>query len=212
MTARFRYRADDAPSRALAAADSAMAELIAEVGCVEAHAIAGGRLQVLVRGIVGQQLSDLAGRAIYERVAQRIGLSAEALTDAPVESYREAGLSRQKARYIREIARAVLTHEIDLDSLDDLDDETVIRELSRLPGVGRWTAEMFLLFALDRPDVLAADDRGVQRAAGLLLGFGRPLSAEELREVGERWRPYRSAATMYLQRYGRQEGAEACEG
>lgn len=210
MASRFRYRADDAPSRSLAAADPAMAELIAEVGCVEAHVIAGGRLQVLVRGIVGQQLSDLAGRAIYERLAKRIGLSAEALAEAPEESYREAGVSRQKARYIRAIARAVLTREIDLDSLDGLNDEAVVAELMRLPGIGRWTAEMFLLFALDRPDVLAADDRGVQRAAGEVLGFGRPLSAEELREIGERWRPYRSAATMYLQRYGRGDGAEAC--
>lgn len=207
---RYRYHADDAPSRSLAAADPALARLIAEIGCVEAHSVEGGRLQVLVRSIVGQQLSDLAGRAIYARLVSRIGLSAEALAEAPDDAFRAAGVSRRKAAYIRGLARAVLIGELDLDALDALDDDAVIAQLTRLPGIGRWTAEMFLLFALDRPDVLAADDRGVQQAAGELLGYGRALSAEELRAVGERWRPYRSAATLYLQLAGRGPTAERC--
>ena len=117
---------------------------------------------------------------------------------APENVLRIAGVSGRKSEYLRGIAQAVLSRELDLDGLDTLDDDHVIECLTRMRGVGRWTAQMFLLLALQRPDVVIVDDAGVQAAAGRMLGLGRPASVSELANAAERWRPYRSAATLYL--------------
>jgi DNA-3-methyladenine glycosylase II len=95
-------------------------------------------------------------------------------------------------------AQATLDGEISWDSLEYLDDEQVIEELTKLRGVGRWTAEMYLIFALGRPDVLALDDLGVRISAGRMASLDRPMTREELAERGERWRPYRSTASLWL--------------
>ena len=143
-------------------------------------------------------LSESAAGAIVARVGRDVGLTPEAVVAAPENVLRIAGVSGRKSEYLRGIAQAVLSRELDLDGLDTLDDDHVIECLTRMRGVGRWTAQMFLLLALQRPDVVIVDDAGVQAAAGRMLGLGRPASVSELANAAERWRPYRSAATLYL--------------
>lgn len=210
MVSRVSYRAGDEPSRAIAAADPVMADLIAESRCVEFEPRAGGRLEVLVHAIAGQQLSGTAADAIFQRVVERVGISAQALAETSVEELHTAGLSRRKARTVQQIARAIVAGELDLDALDALDDDAVITGLSKLDGVGPWTAQVFLLFAMGRPDVLLANDVGVRTSAGAVYGLGRPMTPEEFRAASERWRPYRSAATLYLWSRGR-AGFGDCE-
>lgn len=203
-----RYSADDTPSRALAAADPAMAAVIERAGCIEFGVATGTRFEVLVRAIAGQQLSGRAAWAIYGRLRDQIGLTPKAIATAREDQLLAAGLSHRKAEYVQGIARAVLDGDLDLDALDDLSDDDVIAMLSKLRGVGRWTSQMFLLFAMDRPDVLVVDDLGVRASAGHVLGLGRAATGKELEEAGERWKPYRSAATLYLYREG--GGLPAC--
>ena len=124
--------------------------------------------------------------------------SPEALAGADVEALRAAGLSGRKVEYLQAIACRTLAGEIDWDGFETLDDEAVIEELVRLRGVGRWTAEMYLIFALCRLDVLALDDMGLRNSAGQAMGLGRSATREELGERGELWRPWRSVASLWL--------------
>jgi DNA-3-methyladenine glycosylase II len=191
------YTSDDAPSRALAQADPELGALIDRVGRVNAP-LKGGGFAVMARSIVSQQLSDKAASTIWGRVAEQIGTSPESLAGASVAELRAAGLSGRKTEYLQDIARCTLAGEINWDGLEELDDEVVIDELVQLRGVGRWTAEMYLIFALGRPDVLAVDDLGLRNSAGIVLGLGRSATREELEERGERWRPWRSIASLWL--------------
>jgi DNA-3-methyladenine glycosylase II len=194
------YEAGDTASSALAAADPLMADLIARVGSVEFQPMRGDRFAVLVRSVVGQQLSGKAASTIYGRLSDRIGITPQALSEASADELLGVGLSHRKAEYVRGIAQAAQAGDIDLATVDDLDDDEIIAQLTGLRGVGRWTAHMFLLFALGRPDVIAADDLGVQQAAGRVMGLGRAATRKEVEAAAERWRPYRSAATLYLYR------------
>lgn len=203
MSRHIRYEASDEASRALAASDPVMARLIAEEGCVQFGPVAGGPFEVLVRGVVGQQLSGAAAMAIYRRLADSIGLAAGELAAASDADLHAAGLSWRKASYVRGLAQAFLSGEFDPEALRTMPDEAAVQSLVKLRGVGRWTAQMFLVFALGRRDVLPVDDVGVRAAAGRALGLGRPATAVELEAAGERWRPYRTAATLYLWREGR---------
>lgn len=152
----------------------------------------------LVGSIVAQQLSDKVARIIWSRVIQVARPTAEEFARADFDALRAAGLSRSKAEYVQGIARAVISGDVDLDALAAFDDEHVIAELTRLRGVGRWTAEMFLLFALRRPDVLAVDDLGIRASAGRMLRLDRAATREEVSERGELWRPQRSVASLWL--------------
>lgn len=203
VNATIRYSATDAASRAIAGADPALARVIAELGCVEFTPPTADTFEVLVRGIVGQQLSGAAASAIFERLREQIGLAPAALLDASDERLRAAGLSRAKAGYVRGLAAAAASGELDVDRLRALDDDAAIRELTRFRGIGRWTAELFLMFGLGRPDVIPADDLGLRTAAGRAFGLDRPMTADELRAAAGKWRPYRSAAALYLWRSGR---------
>ena len=201
MTEPICYAADDVPSRALAAADAAMAELIARVGSVEfTPSMIDGRFAALVRGVAGQQLSGAAAERIYERLSDSIGVTPEALASATDEQLLGVGLSHRKAEYVRGLARAVLCGELPLDSLDERSDDGVVDLLTSQRGIGPWTAHMFLLFSLRRPDVIAPGDLGIRQAVGRLLDLGREATPAEVIEAAERWRPYRSAATFYLYR------------
>jgi len=197
MSSALTYIHDDLPSRALAHADPQLGALIDRVGQVEAS-FPGGGFAVIARSIVSQQLSEKAASTIWGRVAEQTGTSPEALADAPAEALRAAGLSGRKVEYLQAIARSTVAGDIDWDGLESLDDEAVIEELVRLRGVGRWTAEMYLIFALGRPDVLALDDLGLRNSAGRAMGLGRPATRDELGERGERWRPWRSVASLWL--------------
>lgn len=201
MTEPIRYAADDEPSRALSAADPAMAALIARVGSLEfTPSMIGSRFSALVRGVAGQQLSGAAAEHIYERLHDTVGITPGALAGASDETLVGVGLSHRKAEYIGDLARAVLSGELPLDSLDECTDDEIVQLLTSQRGIGPWTAHMFLLFSLRRPDVIAPGDLGIRQAVGRLLGLGREATPTEVLDAAERWKPYRSAATFYLYR------------
>ena len=158
----------------------------------------------LVRSIAGQQLSVKAARAIYLRLEARFGgrtpTPEQILADDPEALRAAAGFSRAKVRYLRSLAEHVQRGELELDRLAELDDETVIAELTAVKGIGEWTAHMFLMFTLNRPDVLPVGDLGVRNAVAAAYGLDRPPGPDELRALAEPWRPYRTRACLYLWR------------
>jgi DNA-3-methyladenine glycosylase II len=157
-----------------------------------------------VRAITGQQLSVLAARAIYGRLTDRFGGRAptpqEILADDPEELRAAAGLSRAKVSFLRSLAEHVLSGELELERLGDLDDEHVSAELTAVKGIGQWSADMFLMFHLDRPDVLPVGDLGIRRAFERAYGLGELPQAEEMERIAEPWRPHRTLACRYLWR------------
>lgn len=197
MARTLHYTSDDSPSRALALADPELGVLIDRVGEVKIH-VTGGGFAVMAESIVSQQLSAKAAATIWRKLVDAVGSSAEAIAAADHETLRAAGLSNRKAEYVQGIARATLSGDIDWGSLEPLDDEAVIATLIPLRGVGRWTAEMYLIFALGRPDVLAIDDFGVRNNAGRMAGLGGLMQRDELLARGELWRPWRSVASLWL--------------
>lgn len=180
------------------ALDPVMARVTSAVGDVRVG-VEEDRFSSLASAIVGQQLSSAAAGTIWRRFVALGPVEPEAVLERAVEDLRAVGLSGAKVRYVRDLAERVATGDLDLAALDALeDDEAVIAEVCRVKGIGRWTAEMFLVFSLARPDVLALDDAGLLRAAGWALELGRPATREELAAAGEAWAPYRSAASLYL--------------
>jgi DNA-3-methyladenine glycosylase II len=155
----------------------------------------------LLRAIVGQQLSTKAARTIYLRV---LGLfdgrtpSPEQLLAVEESDLRAAGLSGRKVSYIRDLASHVISGELELDRLDALEDEQVIEEIVAVRGLGRWSAEMFLIFHLERPDVLSGGDLGIRKAVQIEYGLDEMPTPERVLEIGEPWRPHRSLASLYL--------------
>jgi DNA-3-methyladenine glycosylase II len=195
--------------RALAAADPAMAALIDRIGKIDIATRLRRRKEerpadaygALLRAIVGQQLSTKAARTIYLRVLDLFGgttPSPEQLLEASEEELRGCGLSGRKTEYIRDLARHVLSGELELDRLEQLEDEQVIEEIVAVRGLGRWTAEMFLLFHLQRPDVLSGGDLGIRKAIQVEYGLEEMPTPTRVLEIGEPWRPYRSLASLYL--------------
>ena len=189
----------------LRSADDTLARVINERGPLDLDARVRGRpadaYGALLRAIVGQQLSVKAARTIYERFVGLFGgetPSPEELLEVDADTLRAAGLSRAKASYVRSLAEHVISGELELDRLDELSDDEVTAELVAVKGLGRWTADMFLIFHLGRPDVLPVGDLGVRRAVERLYGFEALPSAAELEALGERWRPWRSLASLYL--------------
>jgi 3-methyladenine DNA glycosylase/8-oxoguanine DNA glycosylase len=159
--------------------------------------------RALVGSIVGQQLSVAAARTIRGRIAAlgSGGFPTPAeLLEQTEEVLRGKGLSRAKALYVRDIAQAVITGEMDPVKVASLADEDVIAELIKLRGVGRWTAEMVLIFSLGRENVLAVDDLGIRVAAQRLYGLEERPGGDRLLALGESWKPYRSYASLYLWR------------
>jgi DNA-3-methyladenine glycosylase II len=160
------------------------------------------RFQALVRAIIFQQLAGRAAQTIYDRFVKQVGgkrFPTPALVlAAPDEALRSAGLSRGKMAYIRDLAAHVRDRTLDFHRFPGMDDDAIITDLTRVRGIGRWTAEMFLMFNLHRPDVFPVDDLGVRNAVARLYAMSSPPPPKELREFGERWRPYRSVASWYL--------------
>jgi DNA-3-methyladenine glycosylase II len=155
----------------------------------------------LLRAIVGQQLSTKAARTIYLRVLDLFGgrtPGPEQLLEASQEDLRGAGLSGRKVEYVRDLAAHVISGELELDRLDDLGDEEAIAEIVAVRGLGQWTAEMFLLFHLERPDVLSGGDLGIRKAVQIEYGLKEMPAPQKVLEVGEPWRPHRSLASLYL--------------
>jgi DNA-3-methyladenine glycosylase II len=161
----------------------------------------------LVRSIVGQQLSTQSARAIYGRLIDRFGgrppTPAEVLADDPDDLRTTAGLSHAKVRYLRSLAEHVLDGSLDLERLDALSDDEVIAELVAVKGIGEWSAHLFLMFQLGRPDVLAVGDLGIRRAVMIRYGLPELPTTPELEKIAEPWRPYRTLACRFLWRSSR---------
>jgi len=195
--------------KALAAADPTMGALIDRLGKIDIATRLRRRKEerpadaygALLRAIVGQQLSTKAARTIYLRVLDLFGgttPSPEQLLEASEEELRGCGLSGRKTEYVRDLARHVLSGELELDRLEELGDEQVIEEIVAVRGLGRWTAEMFLLFHLQRPDVLSGGDLGIRKAIQVEYGLEEMPTPTRVLEIGEPWRPHRSLASLYL--------------
>jgi DNA-3-methyladenine glycosylase II len=152
----------------------------------------------LVVSILRQQVSMASAAATRERLFDAVEVTPEGVLDAEESTLRDAGLSRQKTRYVRAAARAFREHGYDKAYFEDLDDETVVATLTDITGVGPWTARMQLLFTFGRPDVFPVGDLGVRK--GMTALFGEGMDRTEMVAEAERWRPYRSYASLYLWR------------
>jgi DNA-3-methyladenine glycosylase II len=192
----------------LRAADPVLRMVIDEVGVDGLGDPRAGRPNdhygALVRSIVGQQLSTRAARAIYARLTARYGgrtpTPAEVIEDDPDQLRVAAGLSHAKVRYLRSLAENVIDGTLELDKLDALDDTTVIAELTAVKGIGTWSAQMFLMFHLERADVLPVGDLGIRRAFMLRYGLSELPDEATMERIAEPWRPYRTLACRFLWR------------
>lgn len=183
-------------------ADPVMANLILRVGALE-YRIQPDLWQSMVGAIVGQQLSTSAARTIRGRVEQlgSNGFPQPAeLLEIDDETLRGCGLSRAKLSYVRDLAGRFHDGQIVPERIAALSDEEVIAELTQVKGIGRWTAEMVLLFSLDRPDVLAMDDLGIRNAIQRAYGLDDRPDRRTMQILGDPWSPYRSFASLYLWR------------
>ena len=187
--------------RAIARRDPIMSDLMRGIGpCRLAERQHVDPFKALVRAIVGQQLSSKAAATIFARF--------EALFDrfptpvqvhaTPDDRLRSVGLSGQKTGYLRDLCRRIEDGTLSLSTLDRLDDEAVVEALTQVKGVGRWTAEMFLIFRLHRPDVLPVGDLGIVKAVQRAYRLRKAPTPDRLTRIGEAWRPYRSVACWYL--------------
>jgi DNA-3-methyladenine glycosylase II len=191
---------------ALRKSDPVMRKLIDEVGPL-GDFFAGrptDHYGVLVRSIVGQQLSTRSAAAIYGRLLERFGgrppTPEEVLADDPDELRMAVGLSHAKVRYLRSLAEHILDGSLQLDRLADLSDDQVIDALTAVSGIGPWSAQLFLMLHLRRPDILASGDLGIRRAVMTRYGLPAMPTPAEVDAIGEKWRPYRTLASMYLWR------------
>jgi DNA-3-methyladenine glycosylase II len=192
----------------LRAGDPVLARLIDDCGPLgdmrAGRPAADDHYGALVRAIVGQQLSVSAARAIYGRLTERFGgrtpTPEQILAEDPEELRAAAGLSRAKVGFLRSLAEHVISGELELERLGDLPDEQVIAELTAVKGLGVWSAHMFLMFHLERPDVLPVGDLGIRRAIERAYGLEGLPDAAAMEQIAERWRPHRTLACMYLWR------------
>ena len=186
----------------LAGADPVLARLLTECGRPETRPPAGDAYTALVRAIVGQQLSVTAARSIYTRLLEWFGghapSPAEILAADPDEMRLAAGLSNAKVAFLRSLAEHIESGELDLAHVSALDDDELVAALTAVKGVGTWTAHMFMLFELRRPDVLAVGDLGIRRAIERAYELPDLPGAAEIEELAAPWVPHRSAACLLL--------------
>jgi DNA-3-methyladenine glycosylase II len=181
---------------ALANREPAFARVLEQHGMPEPRNSERGA-QTLLRTIVGQQVSVAAARSMWAKLEAAFGSPPDLnkLLAAGDEDLRAAGMSRQKSGYIRSLAELVISGELDLESLPE-DDEEAIALLTKIKGIGRWSAEIYLLFAEGRADVFPAGDLAVMVELGRLMGLNEKPTEKRLRELAEAWRPYRGAAAV----------------
>lgn len=186
---------------ALAERDASIAQAIARAGYPEPRIGERGYV-TLLRAIVGQQVSIKAAASIWAKLNAAVGGAADPANVAAAkdETLRGAGLSRQKASYAKSLADEVLSGRLDLASLPHDDDEA-IEQLVRVKGIGRWSAEIYLLFAEGRLDIWPAGDLAVQIEIGRILGLADKPSEKQLRERAEAWRPHRGALAVFAWHY-----------
>lgn len=191
--------------RALMRRDPVLAAIIKRHGACELGAARDrfDHFEMLVRAIVFQQLSTKAATTIHTRLMASMPggkPTAAALSALSEEQFRAAGISRQKAAYLRDLSEKVAAGAVPLDLLHAMEDEAVIEALTQVKGIGRWTAEMFLIFRLQRPDVLPLGDLGIINAIMKAYRLRKKPGPDRLRKLAEPWRPYRSVACWYLWR------------
>jgi DNA-3-methyladenine glycosylase II len=189
--------------RVLMRRDPILGKAIKQIGpCLLAERQRKDHLTALIGSIVSQQLSTKAAATIFGRLValfpDHLIPGFEALAAVDDQALRSVGLSGQKVGYLRDLCARLGDGRLVLDELDTLDDEHVIERLDAVKGFGRWTAEMFLMFRLHRPDVLPVDDLGIVNAVQRLYGLRKRPDAKRLVKLGEPWRPYRSVACWYL--------------
>lgn len=184
--------------------DRIMRRLIAQYpeGCLESR---GNAFVTLARSIVGQQISVKAAQSVWDRFVQLVPmdqwrLKPESVLSLSIEQMRSAGLSARKVEYIRDLAAHFADGKIRPAEWQQMDDEAIVAELVAVRGIGRWTAEMFLIFHMFRPDVFPLDDVGLIKGISQVYFSGEPVSRAEARELGEAWTPYRTVATWYIWR------------
>jgi DNA-3-methyladenine glycosylase II len=188
----------------LRAADPVIAKLVdqfGEVDMVPEHRRGREHYTALVRSIVGQQLSVKAASTIYGRLLDMFDgrpPTPQQILETDVEALRGVGLSRPKAGYLRSLAEHVLDGSLELDRFTDMDEDEVVAELTAVKGLGDWTAHMFLMFQLGRPDVLPVGDQGIRNAVRLLYDLEAVPAPAELERIAEPWRPWRTLACRYL--------------
>ena len=194
---------DDA-CKYLSRRDRVMKRLIPQFGQARLEC-RGDAFTTLARSIVGQQISVKAAQSVWNKLTAQLDCTDGPLQPQQVgrcssEGLRSAGLSARKVEYLQDLAVHFGEERVHESQWADMDDEAVIGELVRIRGIGRWTAEMFLMFYLMRPNVMPLDDLGLIKGISLNYFSGEPVSRSEAREVGEAWSPYRSVATWYLWR------------
>ena len=188
-------------SDALAGTDPTMARVIREWTGHGHLRSRGDPFTTLARSIVGQQISVTAAQSVWLRFEKAAGtVTPQRVARMRLTTLTKSGLSTRKAEYVRDLAVHFVGGAVDPAHWPGLDDEAVIAELVQVRGIGRWTAEMFLIFNLLRPDVFPVDDLGLLKAIGLHYNDGRSVTRAEAAELGERWRPWRTLATWYLWR------------
>jgi DNA-3-methyladenine glycosylase II len=192
---------------ALAERDPAIAEALARAGYPEPRISEPGYI-TLLRAIVGQQVSVKAAASMWSKLQAAVGddVAPEAVLAASDEALRGAGLSRQKSSYARSLAEEVVSGRLDFARLPE-DDEEAIAHLVAVKGIGRWTAEVYLLFAEGRRDIWPAGDLAVQIETGVILGLESRPSEKATRELSERWRPHRGAMAVFAWHHRRNSGA-----
>lgn len=196
MTPRYWSQA----ARELAASDPVLGTLIAQFDGLQIGS-RGDAFTTLARAIVGQQLSVKAAQSVWNRLCADLStITPAAMVASEATRLRACGLSGRKVIYLRDLAERFESQALDVAAWSHLDDEAVIEQLTQVKGIGRWTAEMFLIFYMTRPDVLPLDDVGLQRAMRTYYNRGKPLSAHRMRRIGAAWAPWRSVATWYLWR------------
>ncbi|WP_174613045.1 DNA-3-methyladenine glycosylase family protein [Virgibacillus ihumii] len=190
---------NDSDTAELCKADKQMEKLIQAIGNVETN-MRSDFFKSLVRSMIGQQISVHAAQAIFTRLETLLNnnFTADSMLNAPDENLREIGLSSRKVIYLRDLAEKVKNQEVNLDTLSELDNHEVIRQLTSIKGIGKWTAEMFLIFSLGRMNVLAVDDIGIQRGAKWLYGVAKSERRNILLEKEPVWNPYLTRASLYL--------------
>ncbi len=194
---------DDA-CRHLGKRDRVMRKLIPRFGEARLQS-RGDAFTTLARSIVGQQISVKAAQSVWTRFVELLGtpstrISPKAVLAADAASLRGAGLSARKSEYLVDLAHHFDDGRVHVRQWQQMDDESIIEELVSIRGIGRWTAEMFLIFHLMRPDVLPLDDLGLIKGISVNYFSGEPVSRAEAREVGDAWTPFRSVATWYIWR------------
>ena len=191
----------DRAKRALARRDPVMGAIMRQHPGVYMM-VRGEPFMTLARAICGQQISVKAAQSVWNRVCACLEqkITPEAVVSADRKNLRACGLSDRKTEYIADLAQHFVDGKIHARNWPQMSDEEIIAELTDVRGIGRWTAEMFLMFNLLRPDVFPLDDLGLQKGIRVAYFKGRKISLKRMKKLGETWRPWRSVATWYLWR------------